>query len=276
MIRVVAFVAALVASSACLSSSPRSAYLDIATTTSVKNSGLVADLLPAFTEASGLIVRVHAAGSGRALEMLADGVVDLALTHAPETEARYLTEHANWAYRKIAYNKFVIVGPKHDPANIRPAADAVDAFKRIAATDVNFISRNDISGTHERESALWKAAGTRPSGDRLVVTAASMGVALRHTDERVGYTLSDEATFRQLQPHLDLTVLFANDARLLNTYAVVHPQAVDSAVTFANWLAAGDGRRRLANYRVAGSAVFFAWPSGCAGDRPDARLCGEP
>lgn len=47
--------------------------IDIATTTSVQNSGLLDYLLPNFESAQ---VRVHAAGSGRSLEMLADGVVD--------------------------------------------------------------------------------------------------------------------------------------------------------------------------------------------------------
>ena len=64
--------------------------IDIATTTSVQNSGLLEVLLPRFTEAA---VRVHAAGSGRALAMLSDGIVDLAISHAPETEARFLTDH---------------------------------------------------------------------------------------------------------------------------------------------------------------------------------------
>lgn len=48
--------------------------VDIATTTSVQNSGLLDQLLPHYREA---LVRVHAAGSGRALEMLSDQIVDL-------------------------------------------------------------------------------------------------------------------------------------------------------------------------------------------------------
>ena len=59
--------------------------LDVATTTSVQNSGLLEALLSHFTAST---VRVHAAGSGRALEMLQDGVVDLVISHAPDTEAK--------------------------------------------------------------------------------------------------------------------------------------------------------------------------------------------
>jgi tungstate transport system substrate-binding protein len=60
----------------------RNPTLDIATTTSVVNSGLLAALLPEFASAT---VRVHATGSGRALEMLARGDVELVITHAPQT-----------------------------------------------------------------------------------------------------------------------------------------------------------------------------------------------
>ena len=36
--------------------------------------------------------------------MLSDDVVDVAVSHAPETEARALREEPTWAYRKFAYN----------------------------------------------------------------------------------------------------------------------------------------------------------------------------
>jgi tungstate transport system substrate-binding protein len=166
---------------ACSGSAERRVTLDLATTTSVQNSGLLEALLPHFRDAT---VRVHAAGSGRSLEMLADGVVDVVISHAPDAEARYLSEHPEWLYRKVAFNRFVIVGPKNDPAAVRQAADALDAFQRIAGAPVTFVSRGDSSGTHEREQALWKAADVMPPPDRLLVSGRSMAVALRHAQER--------------------------------------------------------------------------------------------
>src|SRR5687768_7501686 len=118
--------------------------IDIATTTSVQNSGLLDYLLPHFEDAQ---VRVHAAGSGRSLEMLADGVVGLVISHAPETEARYLATHADWRYRKLASNWFIIVGPSDDPARIPDAADTLDAFRRIAAAPVPFVACVAHAGT---------------------------------------------------------------------------------------------------------------------------------
>ena len=53
--------------------------------------------------------------------------------------------------RDVMYNDFVIIGPPDDPAHIRGVKTAADAFKRIAAAQVPFISRGDESGTHQKE-----------------------------------------------------------------------------------------------------------------------------
>jgi tungstate transport system substrate-binding protein len=229
--------------------------LEIATTTSVQNSGLLAALLPAYPDAR---VRVHAAGSGRALEMLARGDVALVISHAPDTEARYLADRPDWRHHKLAYNHFIIVGPRDDPARVAAASNAAEAFRRIAAGAV-FVSRGDQSGTHERELSLWRQAGLTPPSDRLLISGRGMALALRHADEKLAYTLSDEATFWQLQPQLSLIELF-RDTRLLNTYAVVYPRDRDDAARFANWLRQGDGRTIIVGYRIAGRPAFMPWP----------------
>ena len=250
----------------------QTAYLDMATTTSVQNSGLLESLLPEFKRAP---VRVHPVGSGLALKMLADGAVDLVISHAPETETRYLADHADWVYRKIAFNHFLLLGPRDDPARVHDAADVVVAFRRIAARDVRFVSRGDQSGTHEREQALWKAAGVAPSADHLLVSGAAMGVTLRQADAQRAYTLSDDATFWQLESHLSLVVVFDQDARLVNTYAVVFPRDNELAAAFADWLIRGDGRQRVADYRVQGRTAFGVWPLACPSSTPDAQPCAR-
>ena len=262
---------ALVAVAAC-APSPERARLDLATTTSVQHSGLLDTLLPAFRDQTGIDVRVHAAGSGRALEMLADGIVELALTHAPEAEARALQAHPLWEYRKIAYNRFVIVGPRDDPAGTRAAADAVDAFRRIARTPAWFVSRGDGSGTHEREQSLWALAGVTPDPARLIVSGRGMAQALRHADERRAYTLSDQATFWQFERGLQLVILVAKDDHLLNSYSVVYPES-PTAARHAQWLAAGEGRTLIEAFTVAGRRAFTVWPAGCAGTTPSATPC---
>ena len=61
----------LVAMAACATDRP--ATIRLATTTSTENSGLLEDLLPQFTRATGYPVHVIAVGTGKALRMGRDG-----------------------------------------------------------------------------------------------------------------------------------------------------------------------------------------------------------
>jgi len=241
--------------------------IDIATTTSVVNSGLLDSVVPQFRDYP---VRIHAAGSGRALAMLADRVVDLVISHAPMAEQHAIARHSDWRYQKLAYNRFVIVGPTADPASVRTARGAVDAFKRMADKGAAFISRGDGSGTHERETTLWKLAGATP---HTLISGASMAATLKQADNQLAYTLTDEATWRQLEPQLGgLAVLSNSDAELLNTYAVLYPGSNLRAERFAAWLTAGQGRELIAVFKIADQPAFTVWPSGC----PDSTAAALP
>ena len=193
--RGLALLLVVAATSACQRAPAR--RIEIATTTSVQNSGLLDHLLPRFERESGISIRVHAAGSGRALQMLADGSVDAVISHAPEAEQRMLARHVDWSYRKIAHSWFAVAGPPTDPARVQGAADVSGAFQRIADSGQTFVSRGDESGTHERERSLWKAAGRQPEHPQLIVSGAGMAQALRHADAARAYVLTDVPTFRQ-------------------------------------------------------------------------------
>lgn len=245
--------------------------LTLATTTSVGNSGLLEALLPAYERQSHVVVRTHMVGSGRALAMLGGGQADVAITHAPAAEARAIQDHRSWIYAKVMFNDFILIGPVSDPAGVRGSPRAAEAMARIARSRSRFISRGDQSGTHEREQALWQAAGAAPEGGRLVVAGASMGVTLRIAAEMAAYTLTDRATYLQQRPAW-LDIVYQNDPALLNTYAVVFdpdgPLGL-RAKSFADWLTTGGGRDVIAAYKVGpGIRAFEVWPSGRPRDRP--------
>src|SRR5215468_9853216 len=82
----------------------------MATTTSVENSGLLARILPAFTQDTGVSVEVLAVGSGQALNLLKRGEAAVGLTHDPAAEAAALSAGVITGYRKIMFNDFVVVG----------------------------------------------------------------------------------------------------------------------------------------------------------------------
>jgi tungstate transport system substrate-binding protein len=255
------------------SSADNPRVLRIATTSSVDQSGLLATLLPAFKSESNIDVRVHVAGSGQAIQMLARRDAALAITHAPEAEAKALREHADWSYRKLAFNEFVVVGPRQDPAGVRGSSDGAEAFRRIAQSGQRFVSRGDQSGTHEREDKLWTLAGQRPVGGRLIVSGRGMAQALRHADEAEAYTLADAATFHRLERQLELSVHHRGGSSLVNTYAVLHTSKDVDAAQFARWLTTGSGRTLIGSFSVDGQRQYSVWPEGCAASAPSDTPC---
>jgi tungstate transport system substrate-binding protein len=131
----------------------------VASTTSTEQSGLFSYLLPRFSEATGIGVKVVAVGTGQALDIGRRGDADVVFVHDRPAEEKFLTEGFATKRYDVMYNDFVIVGPKTDPAHIAGDKDVVDALRNIAAAKAPFISRGDHSGTHEAELRLWKEAG---------------------------------------------------------------------------------------------------------------------
>ena len=194
----------------------------LATTTSVRDSRLLAEILPPFSARTGISVKLIAVGSGAALEMARRGDADLVVAHAPEAEQKLVAEGALSDRRPFAQNYFVIAGPPEDPARAKDAATATQAIQRIAAARAPFATRGDESGTHQRERRLFEQAGLPegPSWPGVLRTGAGMGQTLQVAGEKRAYLLSDEATFRAFRARVDLVALTGPDPALLNVYSV--------------------------------------------------------
>ncbi len=233
--------------------------LIVATTTSLNDSGLLEDVvLPAFeTVAPGVTVKVVAVGSGEAIAMGERGEADVLLVHSPADEERFIAEGHGTLRLPFAYNSFVIVGPPGDPAGVRAAASAADAFAAIAGRRAAFVSRGDESGTHKKELAIWETAGVEPDGDWYLVTGQGMGESLRVASEKRAYALTDLGTFLSQAASLDLEPLFTRSDDLRNVYDIVIVNqdrfpAVNAAAAeqLAQWLVSAEGQERIGAYGV--------------------------
>ena len=195
----------------------------LATTTSVRDSGLLDALLPAFQERSGLRVQVVAVGTGAALRMGAEGNADVLLTHAPAAEAELVASGAVSDRRPFMQNHFVLAGPATDPAGVREAATPEVALQRIAALPAAYVSRADDSGTHKREVALLRSAGLPETGgwEGFAKTGSGMGLTLQVAGERGAYVLSDIGTFLAFRERTRLEVLSRPADSLRNVYSVL-------------------------------------------------------
>ena len=202
---------------------PRGEQILLTTTTSVRDSGLLDTLLPVFLERTGIHVRTIVVGSGAALRMGADGNADVLLTHAPEGEEALVASGAALARRPFMENHFVIAGPSEDPADVRGAASAADAYRRIAASGAAYVSRGDDSGTHRREQALLREAGLGTEGGwpGFASSGSGMGGTLQVAGERRAYVLSDLGTFLAFAQRIDLEALSEPTPDLRNVYSML-------------------------------------------------------
>jgi tungstate transport system substrate-binding protein len=241
-------------------------FIVMSSTTSTEQSGLFAQLLPAFRKASGIDIRVVAQGTGQALDMGRRGDADVLFVHDQVAEEKFVAEGWGIERRPVMYNDFVIVGPKSDPASLK-GKDVVEALKKLAASRESFISRGDKSGTHAAELRYWKAAGL----DTPVGTVAGykecgcgMGPALNIASSTNAYLLADRGTWLSFRNRGELAILVEGDTRLFNQYGVIvvnparHPHVkADMAQAFSDWVVSPDGQATIAQYKIGGEQLFF-------------------
>ena len=246
-------------------------FIVLASTTSTESSGLFRHLLPAFTAATGIEVRVVAVGTGQAIRLARNGDADVLLVHHPESERQFIADGHGVERVPVMHNDFVLVGPAHDPAGIRGLRDAAAALARIAAGRRPFASRGDHSGTHMVELELWDAAGVEPRGSWYRETGSGMGATLNVASAMDAYALADRGTWLSFGNRAHLEILVEGDERLQNPYGVIlvnparhaHVRAA-AGQAFIDWLTSAPGQARIASFLIGGEQAFF----------PDAALSG--
>ncbi|MFA5613308.1 MAG: substrate-binding domain-containing protein [Methanoculleus sp.] len=268
----------------------------IATTTSLENTGLLAELERVYEGENVVDLQFIAQGTGQALDTARRGDVDLVLVHAPALEEEFVDEGYGINPRCIAYNFFIIVGPESDPAGIE-GMDPVEAFKTlyIAGTNntpgVAFVSRGDNSGTHVQEKTLWGEAGYDYDKDILTAGAwyvdagKGMGDTLILADEKKAYTLTDEGTYLSFKDRLALVPVIEEGTELMNRYSAIavnpekHPGTnAKGAVDFINWLVSDEGKELVGDFGTAefGKPLFIPLYAPECTEPPFNCTCAEP
>ena len=240
--------------------------LILATTTSTRDTGLLDYLGPLFQVDTGIQVQYVAVGTGLALDMARRGDADVAMVHAPSLEEAFMAEGHGLCRSPLMYNRFLIVGPASDPADIAGTMNATAAFRRIWETNSTFVSRGDTSGTNVKEIQVWALVGHRPSPANdpwYLESGQGMGATLTLASEKGAYTLTDEGTFYALLSSLHLQIEVQGDPFLANHYHIIvvnpaeHPNVkVDAARAYAQWLVSERGLSLIADYEIAGHRLF--------------------
>ena len=240
----------------------------VSSTTSTVNSGLFDAILPQFTKETGIEVRVVGVGTGQALRIAERGDADIVFVHHKPSELAFVKNGFGVKRFVVMFNDFVIVGPASDPAKIKGAAVAGEAYRKIAAAKSIFVSRGDDSGTHKKSLEIWQSAGIKVaefSGKWYREAGAGMGATLNIAVSVGGYSLTDRATWEKFGNKGDHAILSEGDPKLRNQYGIImvnpavhgHVKKQD-AETFINWVVSKNGQTAIDRYTVNGKQVFFA------------------
>jgi tungstate transport system substrate-binding protein len=240
--------------------------LSLATTTRVRDSGLLDPLLAEFGRETGFTVQPHVGTASDALRLAAQGDVDALLVDSPAAETALVQSGAGRDRRLIMADDFVLLGAAADPARVA-GQPARSALKKIAATGATWVSRRDGSDSNAFELRLWDATMGRDVQHEgwYVSTHQGDAATLAEANRRQAYTLSDRLTYLANRAQLQLRVVLEHDPDLRNPY---HFIAVDparrpganpaGARALGDFLVSAAGQRLIAGAGTAqyGQALF--------------------
>lgn len=235
----------------------------LATTTSTDHSGLLENILPQFTRATGYQVQVIAVGTGKALRLGEAGDVDALLVHDPRREQLFINQGHGVLHQRVMRNDFVFVGPAEDPADLSAAISVSDALHRLHRAQIKFISRGDESGTHQKELSLWRRAGLDADKKWRLETGQGMSKTLQIADQLQAYTLTDRGTWLFLKNNISLRLVYQNKTELQNPYGLLAVNPARHKVNYAgaraliNWLASARGQNAIGAYKIGGMQLFI-------------------
>jgi len=241
----------------------------LATTTSMRDSGLLDTLLPAFTESTGIEIDYIAVGSGAALNLGKSGDADLLIVHTPNAELKFIEDGYGIERKIFAWNLFVILSPANDPVGI--TGNLSESLVKIAESEHCFISRGDNSGTHMKEQELWNSItginnieittdslGIHPIGEWYYSIGQGMSAAITMAYEKDCYTLSDKGTYL-FRDDVDLIAHEFNNQLTLNPYSVIlldTKYSLESQLFFDYLF--GEGALLIENYSINNKQLFYS------------------
>jgi tungstate transport system substrate-binding protein len=279
--------------------------LIVATTTSLYDTGLedgntTTSLKSAFEAAyPDITVSFVAKGTGAAIAAAQAGDADMLLVHSPSQEITFLTGGFGVDRKIIAYNFFIMVGPSTDPANISGLSPTA-AMKKIydsakTNTAIQWVARNDSSGTATKEISLWAKAVTTETYASFstnttwfICTGSGMGASLLVANQKNAYILSDLGTYLAYKGQGNipqLTVLVQSNKDLLNVYSAIIDNPTNAnlnsthfaeSLTFVTWLVSDAGQEIIGDYGVStyGQALFNPFIPLASGSVNNATLLG--
>ncbi|HQK34877.1 MAG TPA: substrate-binding domain-containing protein [Spirochaetales bacterium] len=271
-----------------LSACKQTPAIRLATTTSLEQSGLLGELIEAFTKKQHIPIQVITTGSGAALELGKNGDVDVIIAHAPELEKQFMDSGYGLERHSFLYSRFVVLGPLEDPAHIANAQNPEDVFKRIALYNQRgntqktfnnlpqqhamFVSRGDNSGTDVLEKSIWNKIGIKPDSSWYKESGQGMSETILLANALSAYTISDLPTWLAVSESAWFKQNYSNTVTILydapgqqdfsNIYSVIviknnsAPQNQNNAKLFADFLLTEESQSIINNFSIQGIRCY--------------------
>lgn len=208
---------------------PANDKLTLAVTSAIAQSGLLEQILPKFQDQYGYKLKLETGGAGRAFKLGEKGLIDVMLVDDPGGELKYVRDGYGIDRVPVMHSDFVLLGPADDPAGVKGATSAVEAFKKIASAQSKFVSRGDDSAIAKAEADIWKNAGLTPAGDWYTKAEQGMEGTLKLASDKKAYSLADRETYLKNKAATKLEILFEGDPALFYMYHVITGNPAKSA-----------------------------------------------
>lgn len=232
----------------------------VAAGTTVVDSGLVEYLVDAYVAEGGQgEIDVIALSSQQSLAYASAGNADITITHEEDLLTSFLAETPDAVSSPVFESRFVYVASP-DLTFSSPTVESI--LETVASEGINFVSRDDGSGTYLKEITMWDAVGVDPTGESWYIrTGTGMGETLLVADQRKGVTLAEVGAYLAASDDISLApVDDGSDPDLVNPYdmTVIDPTGNEAAVDFFSWLMsqAGSAAILAANEELFGVEVY--------------------
>jgi tungstate transport system substrate-binding protein len=194
---------------------------------------------------------------------------DIVMAHFGFTELEdFVTEgYGHWP-ATVMSNSVVFLSPPGDPAEIKSAADPVEAFARIATQEHPFVV-NNLGETLFITDTVWNAAGRPEKGDWYIDLGLSGPQAVRAAAQRGAYTIWGLHPFFMIQDSsqpVNLEAVPYDDSlmqRILATVVVKRPPGrvnEEGALALQEYLVRPDTQANIRNAGIRGIQPIF-WPA---------------
>jgi tungstate transport system substrate-binding protein len=195
------------------------------------------------------------------LENLKEGVIDISLTYEESPELKAIEEGYASERTLIFNDHFILVGPTANSAGICKNDSVEDAFCKIAMNGSHFFSRDDHSGTNEKERLIWKALKLNPWETSTWYFSEHLFPAdsLMKADREGCYTLTDRGTFLMKEASLlNTAVYIQNENALINRcHAMLQSNPKPYARLFLEYLKSTRAQELIHHYTGKACAPLF-------------------